>query len=1041
MSEHKFSIRDNTKRRRTEHSPVMVNCEICQISISKKNYSRHKKTQTHQNKVTSSQPSSSSSEFNAAQITRAVEISSPGFDINDGNYYSSSGSEDEMELDSKRNVEFSHSLENQQAPGTEDDDSDSISSDSSCTDERYSSDGNASSSEETSSIELATNFMSSRFRALPNMRRSEVDIDNTARQDAEILRGMVPNFDVSDVEWNKSVDGNYPYGTPQNAIMQALVNGDDNQFSRDQLEKILYALNMILDLQEEAIKKNIKFVLPKLDNLWKFQTRENNNIPIIEATEKKVEVTKKHKTTGVVTTEEKDTSLILPSEHLALASADPTKSKFMSILPDRTPDQSLGLQQGRKWKEHKSFQHSMITEAGKQYWIGDIAIIDENNLFLIKGFFTKNKNRLAEGYRVLKEVGGCLGFALDMIELPVATFNGVLNKLDNLNNCFTFDNAGCLSETHKEILTYVNPLKVNKKDINGNPIPNSYYKHKIYPVSLFTDDYSGNSSKQHNPFESWSMTCAAMPYSLRMKRENTFFIWTDSKKRGLTGLSVIPFIVDDLKKMETGKLMYSAEEDEIVLVTAPLTFILADNPAHSDICGILGLTTLFPCRKCYFRNNKKKKNEPYTVPLASLKKRYKRRTKAHYIAASINDKVIIPDAVEHPLSAKALSYRNLGSEMFLVLESYDPAQDTPVEILHTILLGVAKYLVKHLIQVTLAGKESKMDLLINALQQYTKCKSYNRSFSKELKHCGSFLGRDFKQLIQILPIILSENFTDPIEDSDIILINKSLSKLGYLCSLVFVRQVENNFSVYIEEMGKAIDELITEVYNFDVATGISTPYSCKPKMHLISHLRDDLERFGCALHYETEKGEQFNKFLREHIAHTNKKNPTRDLALKFGKQETFRHVINGGSWVSKEGKRVKFGVELERYISSLGDTFFKEMLGESREFTDNNYTGIKNIKNGVCGVFQYEVNSVVNAFVGEVIDVDENTGKTILQKYAVSLTGSKHICKKDVLIETLPVHNLTPRGALDIFTKDSNGDPIINVNKFGSVMLLKSYIL
>lgn len=32
--------------------------------------------------------------------------------------------------------------------------------------------------------------------------------------------------------------------------------------------------------------------------------------------------------------------------------------------------------------------------------------------------------------------------------------------------------------------------------------------------------------------------------------------------------------------------MYSAEEVEIVLVTTPLTFILADNATHSDICGI-----------------------------------------------------------------------------------------------------------------------------------------------------------------------------------------------------------------------------------------------------------------------------------------------------------------------------------------------------------------------------------------------------------------------------------------------------------------------
>jgi hypothetical protein len=64
--------------------------------------------------------------------------------------------------------------------------------------------------------------------------------------------------------------------------------------------------------------------------------------------------------------------------------------------------------------------------------------------------------------------------------------------------------------------------------------------------------------------------------------------------------------------LEKGVFVYSAEEKEMVVVTDPLNFILADNPAHSDICGIIGLTTSHLCRKCYFMN-KKKRNQDYDV--------------------------------------------------------------------------------------------------------------------------------------------------------------------------------------------------------------------------------------------------------------------------------------------------------------------------------------------------------------------------------------------------------------------------------------------
>ncbi|KAI8339280.1 hypothetical protein BD560DRAFT_297482, partial [Blakeslea trispora] len=85
----------------------------------------------------------------------------------------------------------------------------------------------------------------------------------------------------------------------------------------------------------------------------------------------------------------------------------------------------------------------------------------------------------------------------------------------------------------------------------------------------------------------------------------------------------------------------------------------------------------------------------------------------------------------------------------------------------------------------------------------------------------------------------------------------------------------------------------------------------RPKVHYLSHLSEDIVRFGCALQYETEKGEMYNKFIREQLFHTNRHPPSKDVAARFAKQETLKHIINGGSWSNRRRQRVRYGKTIE----------------------------------------------------------------------------------------------------------------------------------
>ncbi|KAI8144005.1 hypothetical protein BJV82DRAFT_608052, partial [Fennellomyces sp. T-0311] len=329
--------------------------------------------------------------------------------------------------------------------------------------------------------------------------------------------------------------------------------------------------------------------------------------------------------------------------------------------------------------------------------------------------------------------------------------------------------------------------------------------------------------------------------------------------------------------------MYSAEHKEDVLVYAPLLLIEADNPCHSDLCCLKGLKTYIAVAAATSTTNAE-----------ALNAQYRKRTRADYVAASSDPDrrcriaygPVNPDGLPLYKTASELGFKKTGAEDLLKLEAFDPSQDTPVEVLHTVMLGIVKYMVQDLYKNRLKNNPDKLQQMHNALRVYSASKGFNRTFRRQLNYTGSFVGRDFKQLIQVLPIILTTTFKD---DEGLQVVAPVFVQLGKLSSLVFMRSVEHHFDDYLEEVRRTIADLTREIHVFDEVSGNNDRLCSKPKLHILHHLPDNIKRFGCALHFESEKGEQFNKFIQEHLFHTNRHSTSFDVARKFGKQIALRH--------------------------------------------------------------------------------------------------------------------------------------------------------
>ena len=88
----------------------------------------------------------------------------------------------------------------------------------------------------------------------------------------------------------------------------------------------------------------------------------------------------------------------------------------------------------------------------------------------------------------------------------------------------------------------------------------------------------------------------------------------------------------------------------------------------------------------------------------------------------------------------------------------------------------------------------------------------------------------------------------------------------------------------------------------------------KIKLHLLTHLKADIQRFGPLVGVATETFECFNAIFRNCSVLSNHLAPSRDIAFQLARQEAMKNRLTGGWSLSADGIWKQPGKSVRNFI-------------------------------------------------------------------------------------------------------------------------------
>ncbi|KAI0086224.1 hypothetical protein BDY19DRAFT_1017745 [Irpex rosettiformis] len=230
-------------------------------------------------------------------------------------------------------------------------------------------------------------------------------------------------------------------------------------------------------------------------------------------------------------------------------------------------------------------------------------------------------------------------------------------------------------------------------------------------------------------------------------------------------------------------------------------------------------------------------------------------------------------------------------------QGLDVHRDTLVELLHTYLLGLDKY-VWHISHTS--WDDSQRELMAVRLQNSSVdgLSIYPVRGHYMMKYRNNLIGKHFKTLQQVGVFHLHPDLLEQVHGTHLLELWKATGELG---ALLFYHTI-SDISTYLEDVKILIDNLL-DIWSVIDPNRIIV----KPKLHILQHIVDDIRNCGPAILFSTEIFECWNSIFRMCSVLSNHHAPSRDIAAALLDLERFKHQVSGGWWRSGDGTYVCAG--------------------------------------------------------------------------------------------------------------------------------------
>ncbi|KAJ7767878.1 hypothetical protein DFH07DRAFT_866840 [Mycena maculata] len=498
---------------------------------------------------------------------------------------------------------------------------------------------------------------------------------------------------------------------------------------------------------------------------------------------------------------------------------NPTTRKLIHVYPEIPEDGIIReIWHAQKWRKNMKLDalSPMYYAGSSHYYVNEIARLN-NGDFVIPIRWVKFRGKVyADAFSVKFD---------DQKEVTVIDRKTVFISVSDLrNNYLDLQDQGKVPKWsaqtaaagHHERMP--NPKRAIAK---GRPLYHSF-------VDYFGDNVSGNRSKLWNKHWNAYMTHRNLPRKLLQQEFHVHFVSTSPNAS----------ISEQYREFKSTVESTHTEPVEVQDDSGDSTCFCiyvnggpSDNPMQSEVSGHIGGKGNRFCRKCEAGGTQKEKSTDEGTP----------RTKEKIMAELEKQVKLACAGVMQPIK-DSQTLTGIKDIAFLTTDGFDPTKDTPVEILHTILLGVVKY----------------------------------------IWHAGSLIGRQFKTIAQ----------TNVFHVYDLITDHQFMAwkATGELAALLWVPEIRN-LAEYRRDLKVAVANVL-DVFSLIDPSKIIT----KIKLHLLAHIDSDAVEIGPLVGVATEIFESFNAIFRYCSILSNHLAPSRDIAIQLGDQKGLKHRLTAGRW-------------------------------------------------------------------------------------------------------------------------------------------------